>query len=548
MTRFTNDDGFAALWSDALSRRQLLRAAGVGLAVVGLGGTVGACTAEAPAGDNAGEGGNSPGSTSAQLRTAMANTFSDLDPTTASAVGTIAINRFVYESLYRLDPFPPRAELSPELATELPREVDPTTYRIPLRTDAVFHDGTALTADDIVFTIERIKDPAAGSLFARFFEIVQSVQAVGEHEVEIILTQPTTLLAQRLVLVKGMSRRAIESSPEALTVTPVGTGPYRVASVVSGQEVSMTLFEDYTGPASVSFHELTVNVTVDGNARVSGLRSGQTRVIEDVPSSSFESLAATDGIEVEGATGDHQTGLLFHCGKPPFDDVRVRQAVLFAIDRDTITQTSFFGHATPAWDGVITPDNPEYAAPDLVYRYDPEHARTLLAEAGYAAGGVPIDFLAGNLEFLASQTPIIEENLRAVGFEPNVIPGELESLYSRVTEGTYNLFLIKSDTAALGATDAEFLLRWSFYGSLPREFLYWNTPERDRVEQLLDLALTTADAAERSTALAEAQNILQTQAPLGRLHRADYLTGWSSTLQGFRPLPTSGVELDGVTG
>ncbi|WP_026876882.1 ABC transporter substrate-binding protein [Jiangella gansuensis] len=547
MTRFTSDDGFAALWSDALSRRQLLRAAGVGLAAVGLGGAAAACTAQTPAGDTGGSSG-SPGSTSSQLRAAMANTFSDLDPTTASAVGTIAINRFVYESLYRLDPFPPRADLSPELATDLPHEVDPTTYRIPLRSDVVFHDGSPLTADDIVFTIERIKDPAAGSLFARFFEIVQSVQAVGDHEVEILLTQPTTLLAQRLVLVKGMSRRAVESSPEALTVTPVGTGPYRVTSVASGQEVSMTLFEDYSGPARIAFDELTVNVTVDGNARVSGLRSGQTRIVEDVPSSSFDSLAATEGIEAEGASGDHQTGLMFHCGKPPFDDHRVRQAVVYAIDRDTISQTSFFGHATPAWDGVITPDNPEYAAPDVVYRYDPDQARTLLAEAGYGDGGIPIDFLAGNLEFLASQTPIIEENLRAVGFEPNVIPGELESLYSRVTEGSYNLFLIKSDTAALGATDAEFLLRWSFYGTIPREFLYWNTPERDRVEQLLDLALTTADAAERSAALAEAQNILQTQTPLARLHRADYLTGWSSTLQGFRPLPTSGFELDGVTG
>ncbi|SDU73557.1 ABC transporter substrate-binding protein [Jiangella alkaliphila] len=534
-------------WPDLLSRRQVLRAAGAGLAVAGLGSIAAACTAESPPGGS-GDGDGSPGGGDPVLRTAMANTFADLDPTTAATVGTIAINRFVYESLYRLDPFPPRADLTPELAADLPQEIDPTTYRIPLRTDAVFHDGTPLTADDVVFTIQRIKDPAAASLFARFFEIVESVTAVGEHEVELLLTQPTTLLAQRLVLVKGMSRRAIESSPDALTIAPVGTGPYRVQSVVSGQEVALTLFSDYTGPARVSFDEVGITVTADGNARVAGLRSGRTRVIEDVPSSSFDSLAGMDGLQVEGAPGDHQTGLMFHCGKPPFDDVRVRQAVLFAIDRDTITQTSFFGHATPAWDGVMTTDNPEWVEPELIYRYDPDHARQLLADAGYGAGGVPIDFIAGNLEFLASQTPIIEENLRAVGFEPNVVPGELESLYARVTEGSYQLFLIMTDTAALGATDAEFLLRWSFYGTIPREFLYWNVPERDRVEQLLDVALTTPDAAARSAALAEAQNILQVQAPLARLHRADYLTGWSDTLQGFRPLPTAGFDLDGVTG
>ncbi|AYY11967.1 ABC transporter substrate-binding protein [Actinobacteria bacterium YIM 96077] len=535
------------MWSNPISRRKLLQATGAGALVLG-GGAGAGCTSDAPS-DSPDEtaNGNDTGR-DGSLSASLANIFRDLDPTTASAVGTVAVNNYIYESLYRLDPFPPRTELTPELATEMPREIDPLTHRIKLRDDAVFHDGSPLTAEDVAFTIERIKDPDVESLFARFFEIVDAVDVVDEHEIELNLTAPTTLLAQRLVLVKGMSQAAIEDSPDALELEPVGTGPYRVLSAVSGQEITLERFDEYTGPRELNYDELHIAVTADGSARVSALRTGRAQVIEDVPASSFDELESEDDVEVDSARGDHLTGLMFHCGKPPFDDVRVRQAVMYGIDRDGIAETAFFGHAEPVWSGEISPDDPDYAEPDLTYRYDPDYARQLLDEAGFGDGGIDVDFLAGDLDYLAAQTPLIEENLRELGFVPNVIPGELESLYSRVTEGSYNLFLMKGDTSALGATDVEFLLRWTYYGNLPRQFMYWEGEPLERVEELLDEALTAPDDDARSSALAEVQNIVQTEVPIGRLHRVDYLTGWSASLDGFRPVPTAGFVLDGVTG
>lgn len=540
------DDSFARLWSDPLSRRALLRASGVGLGTVVVGGVAASCTSDTPGGDPGAGGAEDAGND--HISAALAGVFTDLDPTTASAHGTIAVNRYVYESLYRLDPFPPRTELTPELAAELPREVDPVTYRIGLRDDVVFHDGSPLTAHDVVFTIERIKDPNTESLFARFFEIIESVEAVGEHEIELRLTDPTTLLAQRLVLVKGMSRAAVETSPEVLALEPVGTGPYRVASAVSGQEVSLERFDDYTGSRELDYEELGVSVTLDGNARMSGLRSGQVQIIEAVPPSSFGGLIDDPDIEAKGVRGDLMASLMFHCGQPPFDDVRVRQAVMFAIDRDAITQTSFFGHAEPAWTGLISSDDPDYAEPDLAYRYDPARARQLLAEAGYGDGGIEVDFLAGtSVDYLAAQAPLIEENLRAVGFVPNMVPGELESLYSRVTEGSYNLFLIKHG-GGLDVVDAEFTLRWLYYGTLPRQFMYWDGDPLERVEGLLDAALTAPDDQSRASALADVQNVIQREVPIGELHRVDFLSAWAASLNGFRAAPTPGFILDGVSG
>jgi peptide/nickel transport system substrate-binding protein len=240
---------------------------------------------------------------------------------------------------------------------------------------------------------------------------------------------------------------------------------------------------------------------------------------------------------------------LFHCGRPPFDDVRARQAVMYAIDRDSITQTSFFGQAEPVWGSEIPAEDPDHAATRTTYRFDPDHARRLLAAAGHDGSPVPVDLLVGsNLEYLASQAPVIEENLRAVGFAPNIVPGELESLYSRVAEGSYHLFLMKGDTSALGVTDAEFALRWIFYGNLARQFMFWNGDPLVRVEALLDQALVAPDETTRRAVLAEVQELVQEEVPIGRLHRANQLTGWSEKLVGFRPAPVPGFVLDGVSG
>lgn len=538
MTDPTRDE-FPALWANPISRRRLLRVAGLGAGAVAVAAVLPGCTSAAPGGEAAATG---------DLSAAFANTFLDLDPTTGSQVGTIAINDFVYEGLYRLDPFPPRTEITPELAAALPEELTPTSYRIRLREGVTFHDGTPLTAEDVAFTIQRIKDPATKSLFARFFEVITEVKATGELEVELTLAAPTTLLVQRLMLVKGMSKAAITGSPDALKLKPVGTGPYRIGTAVSGQRVELTRFDGYTGPREVNYDNVRVNVVADANARVSGLRTGQTKIIEDVPASGFASLTDGDGVTAEGVQGEHLTGLMFHCGKPPFDDVRVRQAVLYAIDRDSITDTSFFGKASPVWGSVIQESSPDHVAPDTTYSYDPERAKALLAEAGLGGGGIRIDLIAGTLDYLASQTPIIEENLRAVGFEPNVIPGELESLYSRVTAGDYNVFLMKGDTSAVGPTDAEFALRWIYYGDFPRSFLYWDGAPLAQVEKLLDEALGAADEATRTRLLGQVQNLVQNEVPIGRLHRTEQLTGWSRNLQGFRPSPTAGFVLDGVRG
>lgn len=515
-----------------LSRRHVLYAAGVAsLAVAG-------CTAKSP-------GGTASGADPQSISAALGNVFLGLDPTTGDSFGTIALNDVIYEGLYRLDPFPPRSSLTPELAAELPRPLSPTSYRIRLRDDVVFHDGTPMTAEDVVFTIERIKDPATKSPFARFLEIVREVKTVGSHEIELRLASPTTLLASRLVLLKVLSKAAVRKSPDVLTLKPVGTGPFQVVSAVSNQRVDFRRFTGYSGAREFTYGGLGIDIATDGNARISGLRSGRWRAIEDLPASSFDALGRTKGLRAGAAPGSAGTQLAFHCGKPPFDDPRMRRAVMYAIDRDAITKSAFFGQAEPAWGGYLRPDHPEYTAPDITYRYDPSWK--LVAEAGHV--GAPIDVLLPTTpDFLDAQGSIIEENLRAVGLAPRRVPGELQSLLSRVSAGTYNIFLTLIDASALGATDAEFLLRYVYYGSIPRDLLRWTGRLVETVERLLDDALAAPTEADRKRLIAQAHNLIQEQAPVATLHHKKQLAGWSAALQNFRPLPAVGLAFDGVRG
>jgi peptide/nickel transport system substrate-binding protein len=533
-------DRFEALWTNPTSRRDFLRAAGIGVGALTLGNVLSGCdagTEEVPT--------NEQGTSPSTLSLAMAASFTDLDPTTTLSTSVSVVSGLVYEGLYRLDPLPPRADVIPQLAVELPREITPTTFRIDLRPDVLFHDSTPFTPADLVFTFTRIKDPEVASPFARFLEVVSDITEISPTEIEVTLQTPCNLLAERLMLIRVVSEAAVAASPEALTLEPVGTGPYRVISAIQEERISLERFADYSGDRELGYENIDINIVKDANARISGLRTGQFKMIEDLPASAVGGLSNEAGVQTEAVPSYLFTFMLFHCARPPFDDARVRQAALYAIDRDTITQSSFFGHAQPAWGSVLSPEHPEYVEADTVYSYDPDRAKELLAEAGYGDAAVPIDVLIGENEYVMSQGPVIEENLRAAGFDPNMIPGA--GHVATVSEGNFDIWVAFSDPSVF-ATDAEFILRWGYTGVTPAQFYYWQNDATVRVQELLDEALRAPDKSTRSDRLAEVQNILQEEAPYMPLHFKAQITAWSAELQGVHALPTVGFGLDGVHG
>ncbi len=529
------NDEFEALWSDPFSRRRLLQVAGLGFGAVVLGSVTSSCANETA---------NGPAAPAAKsLSTAMSSTFPNLTPLNPS-IGTFTIADLYGDKLYRLDPFPPRTDLRPDLATEPPEEISPTSYRIRLRTDVTFHDGKPFTAEDVVYTLQQLTDPEEGTFFGQFLSFISSAEAAGDHELILTLGTPTSLLMERLslpwIIPAGIAQ-------DDLKTTPIGTGPYRVSSAIGGERAVLQRFAEYSGEREPNYEEVEITQVPDANARISGIRSRRFKIIEEPPASSFEELGKAEGVKTGSSEGYMSTKLYFNCGRPPLTDNRVRQAICYAIDRDAITDTSFLGHAAPEWKGWFS-RHPDFVPPSTAYSFDPDRAVDLLAAAGHSGKEVPVDFIfASDRDFISTQVPIIEQNLKAVGFAPNLIPGETAAHIGRMVDGNYGMCILADDPSAYHPS-LELMLQIYWSGSHPRDILHWEGDSLTRIETLLNEAFAAGDAEERKQLLGEVQEIAQTEVPIHVLHTVDQLSAWSSDLSGFRPSPTHGFVLDGVSG
>ena len=518
-----------------LTRRGLLRAASVGAGALALG-NIAACTSERPA----------PRGSSGAVTLGMANTFQALDAHVAFDVGAISINNnFIYEGLYRLDP---RNRATGEYQTELAEgpleQIDARTYRCAIRPDATFHNGAPVTADDVVFSFERLKDPDLKSFFTPYFAIIDSVKALDTRSVEIKLSYPTAVAADRIAMAKIMSRKHVESATkEQLGLEPVGSGPYRVARAVSNELVEMRRFADYNGPRPGELDKVTVRVMLDGNARVSALRSGRAQAIEEVPYASIAALLRGDGVDVGLVPGWGVSNMLFHCGKPPFDDKRVRQAFMYAIDRDAIATSVFHGKATSA-KGFLGDDHPFFTEPKIVYSYDPDKAKALLKAAGHGKG-FSTELLISNEDFIRPQGDIVRQNLADVGIKVELKPGEALANLAHVANGSYFCYLTQSDFS-MYTWEPDLLLSIIYTGAVPKTLTYWQNAASAQVAKLLARAERSTSAGERRKLLGQVQDIIADEVPHYPIHRRQQPTGWRDTLTGLKPLPTPGFELGGV--
>lgn len=341
-----------------LSRRTLLRLTGAGVGSVALAGVLAACeqaeTVDSEGG-TAGAGGN--------LSAAQVGAWMDLDPFRSPQIGTFVVADFWAAKLYRRDPFPPQTDLQPELASELPQEISPTAYSIKIRDDVFFQNGDAFTAHDVVFTLKFILAPENEIATRRHVDFIADAEAVNDFELHLTLAQPTSLLVDRLAMpLLPIVPRNLD--PGTWGTAPIGAGPFQVTSTVPGSEVALTRYDGYVGPRDPQYDTVTIANVGDPTARIAGLRAERFKVIEDVPASAVEELSASGEINIEAVDSYKSVHMFFHCGKPPFDDVRVRQAACYAIDRDSIASTALFGMAVPTWQGWL-PGHPDFIKPSV---------------------------------------------------------------------------------------------------------------------------------------------------------------------------------------
>jgi peptide/nickel transport system substrate-binding protein len=317
----------------------------------------------------------------ATLRFAYGINVSRLDPHRATIRNDLTNLAPIYD---RLIEFSPGGELVAMLATDWSFSDDATALDLTLREGVVFHDGEPFDADAVKANIER-GQTLEGSTVAGDLEIIDEVEVVDEHHVRLHLSEPNVSILGLL-----SDRPGIMVSPAAfdedLDAVAVGAGPFRLVEHRPDDVAVYERFDDYWDPDVALVQRLEIRVVADPVTRLNGLRTGEFDATTLV-GNQYEEARSLPGITLQTDPTLFMISMGLNRTRSEFDDVRVRQALLHAVDREAICQAVVFGlcdvTAEPFPEGYWA--NAPDIAPDH-YRHDPDRARELLAEAGLPDG------------------------------------------------------------------------------------------------------------------------------------------------------------------
>jgi peptide/nickel transport system substrate-binding protein len=335
------------------------------------------------------------------------------------------VMRQVFDTLVKSDDgtFAIRPEdFRPNLAESWESSADAKTWTYKLRQGVKFHKGYGeMTSEDVVFTFARHLDPKIVTSQKPLHSNVEAVTALDRNTVRFTLRRPDPLFNGSVVTTMSasiLSRKAFEEKGADFGMSPVGTGPYQVDKVSPTEGVHLTAFPDYFGgPAATK--TVHVRFIADTTARTLAFASGQVDMIEGVRSPGWiPTMRQRSAGTIFDATAPGSFNLLhLNLTRPPLNDIRVRQAIRYAINADQIA-AAFAGLAVPMV-GIIAPQFAGAVAkkdlpPELQYNYDPRKAKALLAEAGHP-NGVTIPCFTSQREDYAALMLMLQEQLRAAG-------------------------------------------------------------------------------------------------------------------------------------
>ncbi|MGW7660695.1 ABC transporter substrate-binding protein [Streptomyces sp. NPDC054756] len=458
------------------------------------------------------------------------------DPMITSGATPYAANMHIFEGLVDLDPVTLVAR--PTLATEMPKKINATTYRATLREGATFHDGSPVTAEDVVFSFERVLDPANASLMAQFVPFIDQVKAVDAATVEFKLKHPFALFPSRIAVVRIVPKKIAGADAKAFDSKPVGSGPYRFVSAVREDKIVMEAYEKYNGPHPAKAKKMVWYLMSDPSARVSALKSGRVQAIEDVPYIDMAGLTGKDKVESVQSFG--LLFLMFNTKDKRFADKRVRQALHYALDTEKIISTALLGNAEPAT-GYVPATHPDHHKAATVYTYDPAKAKDLLKQAG--VGKLSFTLLLTDTGWVKDIAPLIKESWAAAGIEAELDIAQSPAQYAKIDKGDFEALAAPGDPSVFG-NDADLLLRWFYYGFWPEKRYGWSgTPAYKKVKSLLDKAASEADESRRKELWAEVTDLVAEEAALYPVLHRKLPTAWKDgRLPGFEPLPTTGLS------
>ncbi len=453
-----------------------------------------------------------------------------LDPTAGAAA---AIDEVVYanvfEGLTRIDP---AGSVQPALATSWTVSEDGLVYTFALRRDVVFHDGSAFTADDAVFSLQRAMGEDSVNAQKGLFEGIESVAALDGNTLLIELARPQGDLLYNLAW--GDAVMVDPASADTNRSRPIGTGPFRVARWVHGDRVELAAFPDYWGEAP-ALTAATIRFIPDPAAALAAMMAGDVQAYPNFPAPEGLGTLKADGrFEVVVGTTEGETILALNHRRPPLDDVRVRRAIGHAINRQALIDGAMFGYGTPIG-SHFAPHHPAYEDLTDLSAHDPEQARALLAEAGIAPGALSLTLHLPPPSYARRSGELIAAQLEAVGLAVEIIPVEWAQWLDQVFRGhNFDMTIV----AHTEPRDIGIYARDDYYFG-------YDSPAFDTLMERLSI---TIDPQARNDLYRRAQRHLAENAVNGFLFQLPKQGVWDAHLRGlWHDSPIQANDITGVT-
>lgn len=443
---------------------------------------------------------------------AIEGSVSSMDPMNIPDTNAISATRGVYETLVKFDE---KNELTGGLAESWEVSDDSLVYTFHLREGIKFHDGTDFNAAAVEANYERVMNPDNNLSQRRRFVIakddgsetmrIESVKATDEKTVVFTLTEQWSPFINRMTQFCIISPAALEKYGNDIMYNACGTGPYTIVEWEEGDHTAMKRNDDYWGEKP-GVDTITIKEVPEAGSRTAMLQTGEADFIYPTPSDQIDAIKGTDDINVMTADSNIMRYVTLNTELKELSDIKVRQAMNYAIDQDAYVQLMYSGYAKKATS--VVPSIISGYEEQTEYTYDVEKAKELMKEAGYE-DGFKLTLWGDNTTQEIKGMTFIQQQLEQIGIEVEVVPMEpatvSEKIYVDKEDAEINMWYVNwsaSDFTMDGS------LRSLLYSTMAppnsANTVYYNNPKFD---ELLDKGLKTADETEQKSYYSEAQKM-----------------------------------------
>lgn len=467
------------------------------------------------------------------LKVALNQEANTVDPHKSRDIAGTHIKGMIYSQLIK---YGRDLQIQPDLA-ERWENPDPTTYTFYLRKDVKFHDGADLSAEDVVASYERLLDPSIGAPVYVFIKGISSVTARDPNTVEFKLGGPQATFIPAIALAgQYIAQKAKIQANVDFESDLVGTGPFKFVSRTPGVETKVERNPTYFVQGLPYLDGISYRPIFDDSARMNALKSGDADLATYVTWAAMSEFNQYPQLALQSQTAGGYVQLDLRVDQPPLDNVKVRQAISYAIDREALIKTATSGRGQACFGGPIPPWMWAYNK-DLenMYRYDPARAKQLIQESGAQGATVEFTTWPTDTELFGRPSVVVSTYLKQVGLNAVLKPVSNAQWAQARAEGTYQA-LVNGNLYSI--PDPDFVSTLWEKGSNITKANRFADPQ---IDAWLQQARTLSDQPQRKTLYDQVQAKALEQVPTVFLFYREQGDGTQKDVQGYQFLGNPGA-------